>query len=88
MTKWESKATPKTAIESSMGRNRDTRCFKCQGRGHIASQCPNQRTMIILPNGEFLTDDEDEKEELPSLEEEEEEEEALPIDERVGLVVR
>ncbi|XP_027156432.1 uncharacterized protein LOC113757267, partial [Coffea eugenioides] len=88
MTKWESKATPKTAIESSMGRNRDTRCFKCQGRGHIASQCPNQRTMIILPNGEFLTDDEDEKEELPSLEEEEEEEEALPVDERVGLVVR
>ncbi|XP_027156394.1 uncharacterized protein LOC113757190 [Coffea eugenioides] len=50
MTKWESKATPKTAIESSMGRNRDTRCFKCQGRGHIASQCPNQRAMIILPN--------------------------------------
>ncbi|XP_071933764.1 uncharacterized protein [Coffea arabica] len=87
-TKWESKATPKTAIELSLGRNRDTRCFKCQGRGHIASQCPNQRTMIILPNGEFLTDDEDEKEELPSLEEEEEEEEALPIDERVGLVVR
>ncbi|XP_071924844.1 uncharacterized protein [Coffea arabica] len=85
MTKWESTATPKTAIESSMGRNRDTRCFKCQGRGHIASQCPNQRTMIILPNGEFFTDDEDEKEELPSLEEEEE---ALPVDERVGLVVR
>ncbi|XP_027184028.1 uncharacterized protein LOC113782336, partial [Coffea eugenioides] len=85
MTKWESKATPKTAIESSMGRNRDTRCFKCQGRGHIASQCPNQRAMIILPNGEFLTDDEDEKEELPSLEEEEE---ALPVNERVGLVVR
>ncbi|XP_027155217.1 uncharacterized protein LOC113755410, partial [Coffea eugenioides] len=85
MTKWESKATPKTAIESIMGRNRDTRCFKCQGRGHIASQCPNQRAMIILPNGEFLTDDEDEKEELPSLEEEEE---ALPVNERVGLVVR
>ncbi|XP_027166443.1 uncharacterized protein LOC113766448 [Coffea eugenioides] len=55
MTKWESKATPKTAIESSMGRNRDTRCFKCQGRGHIASQCPNQRTMIILPNGKVCS---------------------------------
>ncbi|XP_027166363.1 uncharacterized protein LOC113766362 [Coffea eugenioides] len=41
--------------------------------------------MIILPNGEFLTDDEDEKEELQSLEEEEE---VLPVDERVGLVVR
>ncbi|XP_027155906.1 uncharacterized protein LOC113756423 [Coffea eugenioides] len=55
MTKWESKATPKTAIESSMGRNRDTRCFKCQGRGHIASQCPNQRAMIILPNGKVCS---------------------------------
>ncbi|XP_027181973.1 uncharacterized protein LOC113780366 [Coffea eugenioides] len=86
--KWESKATPRTAIESSMRRNRDTKCFKCQGRGHNASQYPNQRTMIILPNGEFLTDDEDEKEGLPSLEGEEEEEEALPVNERVGLVVR
>ncbi|XP_071902666.1 uncharacterized protein [Coffea arabica] len=88
MPKWESKAPSRTAIESGMGRNRDTKCFKCQGRWHIASQCPNQHTMIILPNGEFLTDDEDEKEELPSPEEEEEEEEALPVNERVGLVVR
>jgi len=26
--------------------------FKCLGKGHIASQCPNKRTMIVLENGE------------------------------------
>ena len=45
-TKWESKPTPRTTIESSKGRSRDTKCFKCQGRGHIASQCLNQHTKI------------------------------------------
>ena len=43
--------------------------------------------MIILSSGEFVTDDEDEYEEMPSLIEEEEEEEALPVHECVGLVV-
>ena len=33
-------------------RTRDVKCFRCQGFGHIASQCPNQRAMIILDNGD------------------------------------
>ena len=45
--------------------------------------------MIILPNGEFTTNDEAEYEEMPPLiEEEEEEEEEFLVNERVGLVVR
>ena len=28
------------------------KCFNCLEKGHIASQCPNKRTMIMLENGE------------------------------------
>ncbi|KAL0462366.1 UNVERIFIED_CONTAM: Transposon Ty3-G Gag-Pol polyprotein [Sesamum latifolium] len=34
------------------------RCFKCQGRGHIASECPNRRTMIFNNHGELETEGE------------------------------
>jgi len=26
---------------------REIQCFKCLGKGHLASQCPNERTMIL-----------------------------------------
>ncbi|XP_052882236.1 uncharacterized protein LOC128290570 [Gossypium arboreum] len=50
------------APEVSINRNRDVKCFKCLGRGHIASQCPNRRTMVIRADGEIETEDEEEKE--------------------------
>ncbi|XP_040967125.1 uncharacterized protein [Gossypium hirsutum] len=50
------------APELSFNRNRDIKCFKCLGRGHIASQCPNQRTMVLRADGEIETEDEEEKE--------------------------
>ncbi|KAL4296878.1 hypothetical protein GQ457_12G012340 [Hibiscus cannabinus] len=28
-------------------RSRDIQCFKCLGRGHVANQCPNRRTMLL-----------------------------------------
>jgi hypothetical protein len=31
---------------------RDIKCFKCLGKGHIASQCPNRRVMLTTDNGE------------------------------------
>ena len=34
-------------------RNRDIKCFKCLGLGHIASQCPNKRTMVVRGDGGF-----------------------------------
>ncbi|XP_071912288.1 uncharacterized protein [Coffea arabica] len=42
--------------------------IKRRGRGHIASQCPNQRTMIMMQNGEIMSEDETEYEGMPSLE--------------------
>ena len=38
------KYTPKT---SSQERTSKIKCFKCLGRGHIASQCPTKKTMIM-----------------------------------------
>ena len=43
--------------ESSTPKNRDIKCFKCLGRGHIASQCPNKLAMVIREDGEIETDD-------------------------------
>ncbi|MCS5023605.1 hypothetical protein L2V44_13980, partial [Staphylococcus aureus] len=44
--------------------------FKCLGKGHVASQCPNRRVMILNDQGEWATDDEEEEDakSMPSLE--------------------
>jgi hypothetical protein len=34
-------------------RNRDIKCFKCQGLGHYASECANHRVMILNDDGEL-----------------------------------
>ncbi|XP_041001589.1 uncharacterized protein LOC121247286, partial [Juglans microcarpa x Juglans regia] len=49
----------KPKVESQPSRNRDIKCFKCLGSGHIASQCPNRRVMIMRDNGEVMTESED-----------------------------
>ncbi|XP_027178009.1 uncharacterized protein LOC113777168 [Coffea eugenioides] len=67
--KEEGKTFFKLTNEPPRARSRDTKCWRCQGLGHIASQCPNQRTMIVLPNGEVISDDEEEYKEMPPLEE-------------------
>ncbi|KAF7826468.1 putative gag-pol polyprotein [Senna tora] len=38
-------------------------------KGHIASQCPNKRTMIMMENGETETEGEGDNDSMPSLEE-------------------
>jgi len=49
-------------------RSRDIKCFKCLGHGHIASECPNKRVMILhgdhgdlISGDEVETKDEDEE---------------------------
>ncbi|XP_057975267.1 uncharacterized protein LOC131162681 [Malania oleifera] len=74
-----SKAEPKSANslhipqgkpDTSTSRNRDIKCFKCQGRGHIASQCPNKQVMVLQDNGELVTNNEDSgNDDMPPLKE-------------------
>jgi hypothetical protein len=50
---------PQGKTGASTSRNRDIKCFRCQGRGHIASQCPNKQVMLLQANGEIVIDCED-----------------------------
>jgi hypothetical protein len=60
---------PQGKTEASTSRNRDIKCFRCQGRGHIASQCPNKQVMVLQANGEIVTDCEDsDTDDMPPLE--------------------
>jgi hypothetical protein len=60
-----SKNKPKVDFQCS--RNRDIKCFKCLGSGHIVSQYPNKRVMVMRDNGEVMTDSEDGSDETPEL---------------------
>ncbi|PON54372.1 hypothetical protein PanWU01x14_196010 [Parasponia andersonii] len=51
-------ASKQGSTESATSRNCDIKYFKCQGRDHIASQCPNKRVMVINAQREIETDDE------------------------------
>ena len=64
-----------SASSSNFG-TRNIKCFKCLGRGHIASDCPTRRTMIMKVDGEITSEYEISEEEV----EEELEEEAMQGD--------
>ncbi|XP_013650755.2 uncharacterized protein LOC106355327 [Brassica napus] len=44
-------------------------CFKCQGKGHYARDCPKKRVMILKADGEYESQDEAEVETIVSDEE-------------------
>ena len=61
------------------------KCFKCLGKDHIASQCPNKRTMIVLENGEV---DNESSRSSPSSFNEGEDDSFLPQEEKDFWMVR
>ncbi|GKV11125.1 hypothetical protein SLEP1_g22406 [Rubroshorea leprosula] len=58
----------KSKIDNMQGKTRDIKCFRCLGRGHIASQCPNKHTMILKEDGEIETEGESDDDSMPPLE--------------------
>ncbi|RDY10826.1 hypothetical protein CR513_04601, partial [Mucuna pruriens] len=48
-------------------RSHNIKCFRCQGVGHIATQCPNKRAMVTQDNGEIESESSNE-DEIPPLE--------------------
>ncbi|XP_057485167.1 uncharacterized protein LOC130771560, partial [Actinidia eriantha] len=87
-------ATTNTASQgkptSNSTHSSEIKCFKCQGRGHIASQCPNKRVMVIRENGEIESEDEPDCDEMPPLEDTSRGDEEFGADhgEILGLVAR
>ena len=73
--------------ETQPKRTRDVKCFRCQGHGHYASECPNKRIMMIRDNGDMESEsDRSDCEGMPLLEDSDGDELALPVGE--SLVIR
>ena len=66
------------ATDSFANRSRDIQCFKCLGRGHIASQCPNRNVMVVRANGEIESEEEELEDEPKIISENDEEVEHAP----------
>ncbi|KAL5128255.1 hypothetical protein HKD37_14G040531 [Glycine soja] len=64
--------TKHNSASSSNTSTRNIKCFKCLGRGHIASDCPTKKTMIMKADGEITSESEisEEEEAKDELEEE------------------
>ncbi|XP_061957345.1 uncharacterized protein LOC133678848, partial [Populus nigra] len=61
-------------------RSWDIKCFKCLGHGHIASECPNKRVMILHgDHGDLISGDEVKSEDEDEVQVAEQEEDFEPV---------
>jgi len=82
------KPSPKPTIEN---KPKATKCFKCQGFGHIASNCPTRRTITIIKGEAYEEVDEETNRDEPEKEEELDpiyDEELIVADLGESLVIR
>ncbi|XP_013639562.1 PREDICTED: uncharacterized protein LOC106344799 [Brassica oleracea var. oleracea] len=54
----EARRDDKGKESATSTRSRNVRCFKCHGIGHYANDCTNKKVMIILANGDVVSEDE------------------------------
>ncbi|XP_039055027.1 uncharacterized protein LOC120197653 [Hibiscus syriacus] len=69
-------------------RTRDIQCFKCLGRGHIASQCPNRRTMMTRMNGEIESESDNDEQDTPLMDDNEDDDQVQTYATGEALVVK
>ncbi|KAK4394214.1 hypothetical protein Sango_1892200 [Sesamum angolense] len=69
----------KIQLEPNSSRNHDIKCFKFHGRGHLASECPNQHTMIFNNREELEIEGENTNKEESSQEDDDEKENLFHI---------
>ncbi|XP_048503161.2 uncharacterized protein LOC125498889 [Beta vulgaris subsp. vulgaris] len=69
-TSYSSKPPQKNEVKPTVP-NTPRRCYRCQGLGHIASECPNKK-VITLAEYEAIEEGYEEEEEEENMEEEEE----------------
>jgi len=87
VSKDKSKESPKSLgkdVSTRQTCSRNIQCFKCLGRGHIASQCPNRRTMILRGRDKYSSQDD----ESSRGEEKEESEGAYPYEGELLMIRR
>nr|KYP30931.1 hypothetical protein KK1_049546 [Cajanus cajan] len=56
--KKEEKENSSFKAPSKESKSSEMKCFKCLGRGHIASQCPTKKTMVLKAQDHYSSLDE------------------------------
>ena len=75
----DAKTTPKPQVKSEVHKlqqestSKSKRCYKCQGFGHIASKCPNQKVVTLVEEDEAMEENVEEGVESNHVQEYEEE---------------